>query len=71
VNTEMTDEELIRYCEERCQAERFLFKGTVVNRMLALSGSEARVVSDGLFPLFESMRDMCAKARERLNEVRG
>lgn len=62
--SEMTDEQLISYCEIHCETERALFNQTHVNRMFELAGSAERVT--GWVSMKEEMRELCVLARERL-----
>ena len=65
-----TDDGLIGYCEIHCETPRALFKGTHINRMLALAGRPKNFVQsvpdDGWYSMHEDMALLCRLARERI-----
>jgi hypothetical protein len=63
---EMSDEELIGYCEWHCQTERALFHSKHITRMLKLAGQEHSGLDEGFYPMWESMEYLCREARKRL-----
>ncbi len=68
--SEMTDIELIDYCEIHCTTERALFAGKHINRMIELAGNPADfpkfVRHDALLSAHEEMAELCKLARARL-----
>lgn len=67
---EMTDDELIRYCDSHCETQRALFHRDHVNRMLSLAGHPegwAREVPEyqQWLSVHDEMKDLCELARER------
>lgn len=63
---EMTDEQLIGYCEIHCETPRALFKGSHINRMLELAGHPKgfvqRVPDDQFISVHEEMKELCKLA---------
>lgn len=66
IDTPMTDDELIGYCQIHCETPRALFHADHVNRMLVLAGREPQDL-EGFYSLHEEMEELCKLARERLN----
>jgi len=73
MDNEMTDEQLIGYCEIHCETQRALFNGKQVKRMLALAGELNAIEGTGLqvgdddwFSIKWGMRELCEKARKNL-----
>jgi len=66
----MSDEELIGYCEFHCETELALFKGSDINRMLALAGHPDNFVKsvpeNEFIGMHDSMAYLCKLARSRL-----
>jgi hypothetical protein len=66
---EMTDTQLIGYCEIHCETERALFSGHHINRMIDLAGFPedfpAAVGPDTFLSAHEEMAELCKLARER------
>ena len=69
-NNDMTDEQLIGYCEIHCETERALFKGTHINRMLKLAGPPkgfaSSVPDDAWLSLHDDMKTLCEAAKVNL-----
>ena len=72
---EMTDEQLIGYCEIHCETPRALFNGKQFKRMLVLAGELTAIEGTGLqvdddawFSIKGGMRELCEKARKNLKE---
>ena len=68
---EMTDLDLIGYCDMHCETQRALFNSDQVNRMLALAGHPegyAKAIPPNQWiSVYDEMKDLCARAKERLN----
>jgi hypothetical protein len=67
--TDMTDVELIGYCDIHCETPRAMFNDVHINRMIELAGFPAdfpRTVSRGWYSLHEDMKDLVKLARDRL-----
>lgn len=73
--TEMTDNELIGYCESHCKTERALFVGEHINRMLALAGHPdgyvQEVPKDQWLSVHGEMENLCRIARKRRANTEG
>lgn len=73
--SEMTDTDLIDYCDLHCETERALFIGRHVNRMLDLAGKPVgfvRTVPEMKWiSMHGSMKELCALARERMRASNG
>ena len=70
MSAEMTDEQLIGYCEIHCRSERALFHADHINRLLELAGhpeNYVRRVSGWLSLHDDAMMPLCKLARNRLS----
>lgn len=68
-DNEMTDEQLISYCEMHCKTERALFNRKHVARMVALAGLDESLLGPPYrewFQLWEDMEKLCTMAREQM-----
>lgn len=67
---QLSDIELVRYCETHCQTERALFSGEDVNRMLHLAGCPEDFASYLPPKVFVTVREemamLCRLAADRL-----
>ncbi len=68
--SEMSDLDLIGYCEIHCETPRALFSGKHINRMLALAGHPEKFVQSvpdaDWISVQEPMQELCTLARARL-----
>lgn len=67
---EMTDTELIGYCEIHCTTERALFHSKHINRMAALAGVNEGVPT-GWYSMHDLMEQLCVQARARMSALPG
>lgn len=66
---EMTDAELIGYCEIHCTSDRALFHSNHINRMLELAGHPegyVHSVSEGFYSAHDEMQNLVDRARARI-----
>lgn len=72
---EMSDDQLIGYCEIHCETEVALFSPEQINRMLALAGHPEGYVHsvDRWLSVGSEMRHLCelARARQAQNSAKG
>ena len=68
---EMSDKELIGYCDIHCETPRALFHRDQVNRMLALAGHPKNFAYEvskyqEWLSVHEEMKELCELARKRI-----
>lgn len=69
--TDMSDEDLIGYCEIHCRTQRALFHRDHVNRMLVLAGHPEGFVKEipewqEFISVWDEMEELCRLATERM-----